>query len=241
MSSGTFLYDWTKPEEHILIDMIQADNPRVALDYTMMTFGKPEELIIDESTGRTHNTKVLVSATATSKFYGDQFHYYHRVDINEFIYEGITNLNFNISEHGTLEHLVHALNERLGINLRPDMVVVDIPTHTDSALVVKIHDDSLCYYGELIIRYVGIHMELSDAITRVDLTGFNRVAGPQDLVNKFVGFELDGWDVNFDDSLIDPVDEIIEETELDGFDINFDSEFIYKSLIDDITERELDG
>lgn len=169
MSSGAINYDWTKTEPQILVDMLKADNKAVNLDEEMLSFGVPEA--INLINGQTHNTKVLVTATPLAPFYGSQYHYYHRVDINEFVFPGITNLIFYIYEQGDKESLAAEINRRLGINISADKLDIEIPTSPTEEvdLIIK---DSLCYMGELKLRYDFYVPELPHVIKKVDLDGF---------------------------------------------------------------------
>lgn len=170
MSSGIIEYDWTKPEPQILVDMIQADNTAVVISEDMLIFGIPET--ITPNAERSHNTKVLISATPAAPFYGSQNHYYHRVDINDFIFSGITNTLFYLVEHGTKETLAEELSERLGVYLTADKLDIEIPEEPTDNVVVRISDTSLCYFGEFTIRYEWYIPDLAVVIKKTDFEGF---------------------------------------------------------------------
>lgn len=168
MASGDISYDWTQSEEQILVDMIRADNP-TNLTLSMVSFGQPYPLTPTQE--RTHNTAVEVSATPTAPFTGSQIHRYHRVDIEDFVFDPVSVLSFYLDYVKDNDTLVGLLSERLGINLTIDKIVFDFPT-AEGNYVLKIADHSLCYYGELELRFYNDILELSDVVINNNLVGF---------------------------------------------------------------------
>lgn len=170
MSSGAIVYDWTQPEEKIIVDMIRADNYDRPLTPAMLSFGLPEP--ISPTPGMTHNTRVMLSATPVAPFTGSQLHRYHRVDIGNFVFTGTTDLNFILQNYTTVEELVTELSTRLGVYLTADKVVFDLPQVAGTYNLV-ISDTSLCYYGEITLEFSDIQFPLDDVIPDPDLIGFN--------------------------------------------------------------------
>lgn len=169
MSSGTIEYDWTQPEEKILVDMIRADNNNRPLTTDMITFGPPVQLV--PTTDATWNTSVLVSATPVAPFRGSQTHRYHRVPIQNFVYENTTDLVFVLQEYPTLEAFVEEVSRRIEVNLTLDKVVFDYPTSAGT-YTLTIAQHSLCYYGSIDVTFVDAITPLPEVVANNDLLGF---------------------------------------------------------------------
>lgn len=169
MSSGTIEYDWTQPEEKILVDMIRADNNGRPLTTDMITFGPPVQLV--PTTDATWNTSVLVSATPVAPFRGSQTHRYHRVPIQNFVYGNVTDLVFIIQEYPTLEEFIDEVSRRIEVYLTVDKVVFDYPTEPGT-YALTISETSLCYYGSINVTFIDETTPLPDAIVNDDLIGF---------------------------------------------------------------------
>lgn len=169
MASGTIAYDWTKPEAEIVIDMIRADNQNRPLELAWITIDPPETLIptVDE----TYNARILVSATPAAPFVGSQYHRYHRVDIQDFVYDDITNLVFIFEETLDLATFLTTLSDRLGAYLTSDSVEFTYPTEA-GIYTVRMRDSSLCYYGELDVEFKWLQIPLPELIDIQDLPGF---------------------------------------------------------------------
>lgn len=169
MSSGAIIYDWTQPEEKIIVDMIRADNYDRPLTVDMLTFGVPEPIV--PTSALTYNTRVLLSATVAAPFTGSQYHRYHRVDINNFVYPGITNLNFLLEDYDSVEEIVAELSARLGVYLTTDTVELTMPT-TAGTYIARIASRSLCYIGQLALEFSATQYALDDIIPENHLKGF---------------------------------------------------------------------
>lgn len=169
MSSGTIEYDWTQPEEKILVDMIRADNDNRPLTTDMITFGLPVMLV--PSTDATWNTSVVISATPVAPFRGSQLHRYHRVPIQNFVYENVTDLVFVIQEYPTLEAFIAEVSQRIEVHLTVDKVVFTYPTEPGT-YSLTIAETSLCYYGSINITFIDETTPLDEAILNGELIGF---------------------------------------------------------------------
>lgn len=170
MSSGAIIYDWTQPEEKILVDMIRADNYDRPLTTAMLSFGQPEPLTPTEAL--TYNTRVLLSATVAAPFTGSQYHRYHRVDINNFVYPEVTNLHFIIQNYESVEEIVAELSIRLGVYLTSDKVIMQMPD-APGTYIVTVADHSLCYYGSLSLEFSELQYPLEEVIPAPNLAGFD--------------------------------------------------------------------
>lgn len=169
MSSLTTPVNWHQSEAQILVDMLRVDNRNIPLSVDDVVFGLPE--ILTPTTTETWNTRILVSATPTAPFRGSGYHRYHRVPITDFVYPGITNLEFVIESYTTKAELVEALSTRLDIQLDPDVVDFTYPDEVGSYTLL-INNASLCFTGMLELEFINRVYRLDELITATELSGF---------------------------------------------------------------------
>lgn len=116
--------DWTKTPKDVLIQLLIKDHPDNALELNWIEVGPPERITPTPDIPR--NTKVTVYSTPDSEYRGDRTYYYNRVDINEFLFDGlVTNEHLVIDPLTAINHkdLHGYLSDVLKIYIDKDMIV----------------------------------------------------------------------------------------------------------------------
>lgn len=136
------LYDFSKPAEQLLTDLIQLSN-----DITL----NPEELYFSTpvAKGRT-STDIKITPKPTSTMKGIVEVNYERVDLNSLFF-GAT---FNMVTDELIDNnlVVAAINNDFRVNINPEEIIVELEEYEigyPKSLVVRSLEDSLVWVGEL--------------------------------------------------------------------------------------------
>lgn len=170
MSSATIEYNWLQDEEQIIVDMIRADNQNRPLVPDEVSFDLPSP--ITPTPTETYNTTVQVSAVPGARFKGSQLHYYHRVPLAGFVFEGSTDLTFILEDYPTRESVITEVGNRLGIKLKPEHAVFTY-TGQPGEQTFSVHPDSLCYVGSITLTFRNAAVDLTTIMPNTAFTGFN--------------------------------------------------------------------
>lgn len=146
-------FDYTKPEHQVLIDLIRKDNAGKVLTINQVRFGTPTPHTPEAPILR--NTMIVATAQPESRYSGSQAFYYDRVNISDFPRPFITSLTFQIEDEETTVDLIPKINERLGVNLSVESVIVDeLPEGSEANIPFRIAPGSLVYLGQLGIKII---------------------------------------------------------------------------------------
>lgn len=145
----SFISDFTKPPEDVVIDLINFDNGTAFTKDTLLVVGAP--VAIPKAPPTFRNTTITVRPTASTKKFGTAQLWYNRIDLATV--PGTRSVLFDVDKTATmLSDLVPLINERYHINLTPeDYINAPLPPLTSAPSPVNIQaaPGSLVYIGVL--------------------------------------------------------------------------------------------
>lgn len=116
--------DFNRPEKEILIDLIRQNNDDKELQLDWVDIGVPVNIVPDEDMPR--NTEVLLTMKPTSPLRGAKSYFYNRLDVNEFLFDGLVlpeHLTIPVGGESRKTQLAGKLSNILHILITPDMIV----------------------------------------------------------------------------------------------------------------------
>ena len=180
--------DFKKPSKHMLIDLINWANRKsmtTRLEYDQVLFSTPAKA----AEGSDMNTLIRFTKVAGYKLTGDEEIQYNRLDIDQLAklmnFTGSLQLDPNIT-YKTMLDILPALFEQFPIyldendihadELRIDFRYID-PDHRGEEgygipVVLRVKDESIGYYGKLILEIHPKPIRLKTAIQTTAMPGF---------------------------------------------------------------------
>lgn len=116
--------DYSKPPLEVIVDLLLENHPGEILEPDWLAIDTVE--VIDPTPDIPRNTKILVKSTVTSEYYGDKVYYYNRLNIVEFLFEGLItpdDLTIDPGFANTTSQLAGLLSDVLKIHLDDSMIV----------------------------------------------------------------------------------------------------------------------
>lgn len=175
--------DYTRDEIDVVIDLIRRGNGNKALSNVMVTFGNPNVFTPTEEINR--NTLIVGTARPGYLYRGSQSFYYNRVPLTKFVEPGVTNLDFDPDGKLKISDILPELNERLGINLKPDRIIDSgLPVlgenETSVDVQIQVVPISMVYVGNLLVKLKRAENDLVVAIPDPIMDGLVYEAPPMD-------------------------------------------------------------
>lgn len=140
------------PEDEVLLSLIRRENGWKPLTPGVVTIGVPAPRLPDEAIDK--NTSVLLTARNNTIYSGQHIFYYNRANIVDFVRLFISNVTFTVTDEITSTDLIPKINERLGITLDVDSVIVETLPLGNVTYLFRVSPTSLVYSGELEIKLV---------------------------------------------------------------------------------------
>lgn len=172
---ATHVTDFTKSDVQILIDLLNAKVPNLALTPELVTFGLPS---LNALNGR--NTKVTITAVPGSGYKNFRDLEYNRVDYA--VIPGARSVEFPKGDSTLISELVAEINARFGLNISAnDYVDGPLPEFVEGQPNQKIDfnftaaADSLIYRGTMVLKVINEDIDLAVVITDPVLDGLEYV------------------------------------------------------------------
>lgn len=172
---ATHVTDFTKSDVQILIDLVNAKTPNLALTPELVTFGLPT---LNSENNR--NTKVTITAVKGSGYKNFKDLQYNRVDYA--VIPGARSVEFPKGEALKLADMIPEINARYGINISAnDFVDADLPVFADSVpnqkldFVLTASAESLIYRGSVTFKLINEDLDLAVIISDPVLDGLEYV------------------------------------------------------------------
>lgn len=180
---ATFVSDYTKSAQQIIIDLVNNDNT-LALTPALVTFGAPTAATVGGSI--TRDTDLTLTAVAGSGYSGSQTIHYNRVNLANV--PGSRSTVFPKGNAVNISDLVPEINAAYGINMsntadaqHPDFVDAALPTFTGTPN--EQHDfqftadaNSLVWENSVTLTVHANDIPLSSAIVNPTLNGLTYTA-----------------------------------------------------------------
>ena len=145
----SFISDFTKPPEDVVIDLINFDNGTAFSPTTLLVVGDP--VAIPAAPPVFRNTEIIVRPTSTTKKYGTTRLWYNRVALSSV--PGLRSITVAVPPNVfMLSDIIPLVNARYHINLTPaDYINTNLPPIDQYSRLVTIQaaPDSLVYNGQL--------------------------------------------------------------------------------------------
>ncbi len=158
------MIDLTQPPRQVLADLINASNDE-KLQVSDVDFGVPTA-----NTDHSRNTKIVVTAKATSPWDTYQVFYYNRMDIGANIFSTL-NTDFTYVPGMTKADLIGMINTRWSINLTDDDYTMSDLPEGNGTVTVTAKPGSLNYIGSGDVRLIADKIPLADAFPNNVLNG----------------------------------------------------------------------
>lgn len=169
-----FASDFTKEDKQIIIDLVNAKVPGLALTPELVTFGLPTAQDIN---GR--NTKLTITAVPGSGYKNFKDLEYNRVDLA--VIPGARSKEFPVGNAVQISEMIPEINARYGINLTAnDFVDGPLPIFAGEPnekkdFVITASADSLIYRGTLTLTVAAEDLDLAILISDPVLDGLEYV------------------------------------------------------------------
>lgn len=132
--------DWTKSQKEILVQMLVREHEDAKLELDWIDVGIPERITPTLDIPR--NTRILVIHTPESEYRGNRNYYYNRLDIKEFLHDGMMTEEELVADPLTaINHkdLYIQLSDLLKIRIDKDMIVDrNLPLIGSTPVVVQV-------------------------------------------------------------------------------------------------------
>lgn len=165
-----FVSDFTKEDKQIIIDLVNAKVPGLALTPELVTFGLPTVQAVN---GR--NTKLTITAVPGSGYKNFKDLEYNRVDLA--VIPGARSKEFPAGDAELISELIPEINAAYGLNLSAnDFVDGPLPVFVGEPnekkdFVLTANADSLVYRGTLTLTLVAEDLDLAVLISDPVLDG----------------------------------------------------------------------
>lgn len=175
----SFISDFTKPPEDVVIDLINFDNGTAFTPSTLLVVNDP--LAVPKAPPAFRNTEILVRPTAATKKYGAARLWYNRILLSDV--PRTRSIIFAAPTRATMiSDVIPLINERYGINLTSkDYINASLPPVADGGRLIAIQaaPNSLVYIGQLDVMvtgdgYLGVPMENVISNRYLDIFRFGR-------------------------------------------------------------------
>lgn len=172
---ATHVTDFTKSDVQILIDLVNAKTPNLALTPELVTFGLPT---LNDANNR--NTKVTITAVPGSGYTNFKALEYNRVDYA--VIPGARSIEFPKGEALKIADMIAEINARYGLKISAnDFVDGDLPEFAEGVPNQKLDfkltasAESLIYRGTVTFKLINEDLDLAVIITDPVLDGLEYV------------------------------------------------------------------
>lgn len=135
------------PQDRIVLDLIARDNEIESVSLVDFELTRPDAIVPTEDIPR--NTRIVLKSKPTGTHYGTRTFYYNRIDINDFLFNGLIteeDLILKVGTETSTAALARQLGELLHIHMTPEMILdVPIPLFTSGQMSMDMVAHDYCY------------------------------------------------------------------------------------------------